>query len=176
MFSLQVKLWGKFRGEERHQTRIRHSFGLAVVFEFHLKDRSSVRIFPQFKPYQASELASWLNHFYITGDVCPFPALTLVSRLVKKTILLGNTIAGFMSHQIKAACLTLQWNRKGAHPCSHTGHILEVTADSQATQLLETLQESLYWRGDVNAIPRLSLFQASHFCTGHFGWKWQSWQ
>lgn len=78
MFSLQVKLWGKFGGEEHHQTRIRHSFGLAVVFDFHLKDKSGVHIFPHFKP-QSWQV--WLNHFCITGtvdDVCPpFPALPL---------------------------------------------------------------------------------------------------
>lgn len=120
MFSLQVKLRGEFGGEERHQTRIRHSFGLAVVFDFHLKDRSSVHIFPHFKPYMATELASWLNHFCITsmiGDVCPpFPALALASRLVKQTCLLGSSNCGVHISPNHSSLFDFAVKQKGSTP------------------------------------------------------------
>lgn len=65
--------------------------------EFHLKDRPGWHNFPHSRVHLATELASWLNHFYITGttssDVCPpFPAPVLASSLVKQPCQLVSSI------------------------------------------------------------------------------------
>lgn len=151
-----------------------------VDSEFLLKDRSGWHVFPHSKLQLATELASWLNHFCITGttsgDICPpFPALALASRLIKQTCQLGssNCWIHFSPDHTNLFDFAVK-QRRSAPLFPHRWQFRDaswLTDQPVAGFSSRVLVQKRECKCPLPGCPSSSW--ASYFFTGRFAWKWQ---